>query len=222
MSNAGREFRDNRWGDRLMLCSWGWTTCQLSAQIIITKKGVCKIDEVYVFLVSSAGRGRLLFWHISSHEVVQIQVNIGVFPICCCKQRECCQERSSKLIWVMICGTLGAWRGAPRTLNITFRLMWLASFVCTIDYISKGHFFSSTPKQQHCLITHRDPELTQRDCSQTPCGLMNSSYWLLQSPLRRSLWKALTVHCGLYMTVEKPGSFSHLRHIKVPNNTEEQ
>lgn len=36
MSSAGREFRDNRWGDRLMLCSWGWTTCQPSSQIIIT------------------------------------------------------------------------------------------------------------------------------------------------------------------------------------------
>lgn len=38
MSNTGREFRDNRWGNRLMLCSWGWTTCQLSTQITITKK----------------------------------------------------------------------------------------------------------------------------------------------------------------------------------------
>lgn len=170
----------------------------------------------------SAVRGVLLFWHIRSHAVVQIQVNIGVFPICCCKQRKRCQEKSSKLIWVMICSTLGAWRGALHTLNITFQLMWLASFVCTIDYVSKGHFFPLTPKQLHCLITHKDPELTQRDCPQTSRGLMNSSYWLLQRPLRRSLWKALTAHCGLYTTVEKPGSFSHLHHIKVPDNTEEQ
>lgn len=139
-----------------MLCSWGWTTCQLSAQIIITKKIVCKIDEVSVFVASSAGRGCLLFWHISSHEVAQVQVNIGVFPICCCKQQKRCQERSSKLLWVMICSSLGAWRRALHTLNITFRLMWLASFVCTIDYIS-GHFFPRTPKQMQGLITYKDP-----------------------------------------------------------------
>lgn len=160
----------------------------------LKKKGVCKIDEVYVCVVSSTGRGRLLFWHLRSHEAVQIQVNISVFPICCCKQGENCQERSSKVIWVMICSTLGAWRGSPPTVNITFRVMWYASFVCTIDYVSKGPFFPSTPKQLNCLITHKDPELTQRDCSQTPCGIMNSPYRLLQHPLRRSLWKAPTVH----------------------------
>lgn len=39
-------------------------------------------------VVPSAGGGWLRLWQVSSHEVVQMQVNIGAVPICCCRQQK--------------------------------------------------------------------------------------------------------------------------------------
>lgn len=69
MSSAGREFRDNRWGDRLLLCSRGRTTFQPSARVIVTKK-----QRVF----ASRFTWRLLLRRIGSGEVAEFQVNIGV------------------------------------------------------------------------------------------------------------------------------------------------
>lgn len=211
MSNAGREFRDNRWGDRLMLCSWGWTTCQLSSQIIITppKKVVCKIDEVLPTLPFSwSGANPGIYWWFSHFAAVSSKNAAKKGPANW-------SESWSVALW-----ELGAVLRAHRTLHFG----WCGSLHLFGQLIisPKNTSLPPTHKQPHCLITHKDPELTQRDRSQTPCGLMNSPCWLLQPPLCRSLWKALTVQCGLYTTVEKLGAFSHLHHIKVLDNTEEQ
>lgn len=121
------------------------------------------------------------------------------------------------------------WRSgsaAPRTPNVTFRLMWLASFVWTIDYISKEHFFLPTPPHPQTTALFNHSQRSRIDSE----GLFSNTVRINEfiTPTAPASFMQVVVESTssspwpFHTPRRSRPLFSHLHPVKVLDNTQEQ